>query len=77
LLTVDVQRNTEEMITPFCPPYIKKGRRKAKKFPRIKINSSRIRDPVQKTPIISTTRNNLPWFNQIREVKADEHTEGL
>jgi hypothetical protein len=46
LLTIDFSRDTEKIITPFCPPNIEKGGRKAKKSPRIKINSGRIRDPV-------------------------------
>jgi hypothetical protein len=71
LLTVIFWRDTEKVITPFCPPNIKKGVRKAKKSPGININnSSRVKDPVQKALITSTTRNDFPWFNEIRKVKA-------
>jgi hypothetical protein len=65
-------RDAKKVITPFCPPNIKKRGRKARKSPGIKINNSRVRNPVQKVLITSTTKNNLLWFNQIREVKANQ-----
>jgi hypothetical protein len=66
LLTIDSWGNTEEVITPFRQPDVKKGRNEAGKSPRRKINGGRIRNPIQEMLIISTTRNNLPWVNQIR-----------
>jgi hypothetical protein len=51
------------------PPNIEKGRSKTGKSPRSKIDGGRIRNSIQKTLIMSATRNNLPWFNQIREIK--------
>jgi hypothetical protein len=71
LLTIDYWGNTKEVITPFRPPDVKKGRSEAGKSPRIKIYGSRFRNSIQETLIISTTRNNLPWFNQIKEIKAN------
>jgi hypothetical protein len=47
------------MIVPFCPPDVEKGRRKTGKLPRVQINGSRIRNPIQKTTIIDIIRNNF------------------
>jgi hypothetical protein len=70
-LTINSWRNTEKMITPFCPLDVEKGRSKAGKSPRIKVNGGRIRDLIQKTLIISAIWNNLPWLNQVRKIKAN------
>jgi hypothetical protein len=48
------------MIAPFCPPDIEKRRREARESPRIKIDDSRVKNPIQEMLIISTTRNDLP-----------------
>jgi hypothetical protein len=62
-LAVDCWRDAKKVITPFCPPNIKKRGRKARKSPRLKINSGRIRNLIQKAPITSTTGNNLACFH--------------
>jgi hypothetical protein len=79
-LTIDSWGNTEEVITPFFPPDVKEGTSEAGKSLGSKINGGRIRNPIQEMLIISTIRNNLPWFNKKREIKANRQlakTEGL
>jgi hypothetical protein len=61
------------MIAPFRPPNIEKRRREARESPRIKIDGSRVRNLIQGMLIISTTRNDLQWFNQVRKVNANRH----
>jgi hypothetical protein len=71
LLAIKFRRHTEKMITPFCPPDIKKRRSEGGKFPEIKINSGRIKNQIQEMLIMSTIRNNLMWFDQIGKVNAN------
>jgi hypothetical protein len=59
------------MIIPFYPPNVEKGRRKTRKLPRVMIDSGRVRNPVQKTPIMDIVGDNFSWLNQIREVEAN------
>jgi hypothetical protein len=71
LLTIDSWRNKEEVITPFCPPDVKERRSKARKSLGSKIDGGRIKNPIQKMLIMSTTRNNLPCRNQITKIKTN------
>jgi hypothetical protein len=52
LLTTDSSGNIEQAITPFCAPDVKKEGRKARKSPGSKIDSGRIKNPIQKALII-------------------------
>jgi hypothetical protein len=72
LLAIKCSGHTEKMITPFYPPHIKKRRSKTRKFLGVKINGGRIKDQILEMLIISTVRNDLPRFNQIGKVKANQ-----
>jgi hypothetical protein len=71
LFTINSEGHTEEMIIPFYPPDDKKGRRKTGELPGVKINSSRVRNPIQETKIMDIIRDNFPWLDQIREIKTN------
>jgi hypothetical protein len=59
------------MIIPFCPPDVEKERRKTGELPRVKINSSRVKNPIQETTIMDIIMDNFSWLNQIREIKTN------
>jgi hypothetical protein len=59
------------MIIPFCPPDIEKGRRKTGKLLGVKIDSGRVKNPIQKTPIMNVIKDNFRWLDQIREMETN------
>jgi hypothetical protein len=59
------------VIIPFCPPDVEKVGRKTGELLGDKIDSGRIRNPVQKTPIMNIIGDNFLWLDQIREIEAN------
>jgi hypothetical protein len=59
------------VIIPFCPPDVEKVGRKNGELLGDKIDSGRIRNPVQKTPIMNIIGDNFLWLDQIREIEAN------
>jgi hypothetical protein len=56
---------------PFCPPDVEKGRRKTRELLGVKIDSGRVRNPIQETTIMDIIRDNFSWLDQIKEIKTN------